>query len=165
MFPVDNTGNLIYMDLDTGQEYLMYGNKRLAILMRIPFVYQVPAVLGLDPATVSTPVQILVDSGSDFLWQEGVYQYDISAAAYTYETRPIPNYLVQINDSAAGRNLQNTPAPVQTWFGAVEKPIKRPLPYLFGAAATVQFTFTNFDAAQTNGNIRLSLIGQQIYYK
>jgi hypothetical protein len=110
-------------------------------------------------------VQVLIDSGSDFLWQEGVYEFDLAAAAYTNNTRPIPNMNIIINDSAAGRNLQNIAGHVATWFGAIELPIKRALPYLFGAAATVQITANNFDAAVANGNLRLSMIGQQIYYK
>ena len=150
---------------DYGNEFLVYAGKRIPILMRIPFVYQMPTVSALAVGATSTPVQTLIDSGSDFLWQAGTYSFTLADAAYTYSTRPMPNWTMIINDSAAGRNLQNIPVPVGAWFGPVEKPVLRPLPYLFGAAATVQMTFTNFDAAVATGSLRVSLIGQQIYYK
>ena len=148
-----------------GNEYLQYNGRSRAILMRIPFTYQVPVISNLAAGATSAPAQVLIDSGSDFLWQCGVYEFDLAAAAYTYNTRPMPNMTLVINDSAAGRNLQNAAVPVGAIFGPVEKPIARPLPYLFGAAATVTFTATNFDAAVATGNLRLSLLGQQIYYK
>ena len=163
---VPNVGGTELIQVDeVGQEWLCYNGQRRAIMMRVPFIYQIPTVSALAAGATSTPVSVLIDSGSDFLWQAGTYEYDLAGAAYTYSTRPMPNWTVNINDSGSGRNLQNIAAPVGAWFGAVEKPIVRPLPYLFGAAATVQFTFTNFDAAVATGVIRCSLIGQQIYYK
>lgn len=150
---------------DYGDEWLVYGGRRKAILFRVPFIYQVPAISNTAAGATATPATVLIDAGSDFLWQAGTYEFDLAAAAYTYSTRPMPNMTVVINDSGSGRNLQNIAVPVGAFFGAVEKPVVRLLPYLFAGGATVTFTATNFDAAVTTGNLRMSLIGQQIYYK
>lgn len=147
-----------------GSEYMVFRGQSRKILFRVPFVYQVPIISNLAAGATANPVNVLIDSGSDFMWQQGCYQFDLANAAYTYSTRPIPNMSVLINDSGSSRNLQNSAVPVEQWFGPVEKPMTLLLPYLFNGAATVAFTLTNTDAAVNTGNLRLSLKGQQIYY-
>lgn len=160
----DNQMQYISRD-EIGAEYLNFRGQRMPILMRIPFIYVVPTISDLAAGATSSAAQFLVDSGSYFLWQQGVYEFDLNSAAYTYSTRPMPNYSITINDSGSGRNLQNTPVPIGARFGAVEKPVTYLLPYLFAPAATVQVQVTNFDAAVANGDLRLAFIGQQVFMK
>lgn len=148
-----------------GEIFLVMRGERIPVAFTVPFVYQVPVFSNLAAGATSSPNTVLIDASSDFLWEAGVYEFDLAAAAYTYTTRPMPNMSLAINDSASGRNLQNVATPVGAQFGPVEKPMRRVAPYVFRGAATITFVATNFDAAVANGNLRLSLIGQQIYRK
>lgn len=105
---------------------------------------------------------INIESDSNFLLQKFSYQADIAAAAFTANTRPIPNVTIQLIDSGSGRQLMQNPVPVSSFMGDGQLPFILPNPRLFLANSTIQIAFANFDTAVTY-NIRLSFIGYKIY--
>lgn len=151
----------IYSD-DQGNEYLRYAGK-VSLIARIPMTYQFPTFASLA-AGANGQQQIVIDSGSDFLWTYGALAFDLAAAAFTYTAQPIPNMSVQLSDSGESYNFQNAAVPVMGVFGRPGMPLKKELPYLFAGGATVTAIVTNYDAASATGNLRLSMIGQKIRY-
>ena len=137
------------------REYINEAGKRVVMDM---FTYQVPVFTNLAVGASLTN-QIIIQADADFEWIEAVYEFDLAAAAYLYNTRPMPNMTVLIVDGSSGRQLMNNAVPVVNIFGRPEMPYVMPITKTFKANATIQFTATNFDAAVTTGNLRLSLIG------
>lgn len=156
--------NLIRRDRE-GNEFIVVNGKAYPIAFRVPFIVQFPVISNITVGATSSAVTVQIDTSSNFIWQSGIYEFDIAAAQYTYQTRPIPNMTVVIQDSVASRLLSSAPVPVGAWFGAIENPIYRDVPYMFSGGATITVTATNFDAATATGNLRLSMIGQQVYFR
>lgn len=107
-------------------------------------------------------VIINIEADSDFLLQKFAYQADIAAAAFTFNTKPLPNVTIQLIDSGSGRQLMQNPTPVTSFMGDGQLPFILPNPRKFLANSTIQVAFANFDAAVTY-NIRLAFIGYKIY--
>jgi len=105
---------------------------------------------------------INIEADSDFMLQKFAYQADIAAAAFTYNTRPIPLVTIQLIDSGSGRQLMNNPIPITSFMGDGQLPFILPNPRKFLRNSTIQVAFANFDAAVTY-NIRLAFIGYKIY--
>ena len=99
-----------------------------------------------------------IQADSDFIVQKLTYFADIAAAVQTDSSRVIPLATVQITDTGSGRNLFNNAVPIPSIFGTGQIPFILPMPKLFLARSTVNFTVANFSLASTY-NIRLSLIG------
>lgn len=127
------------------------------------FTYQVPVFSNLAVNAQATN-QLLIQADADFEWVAAVYEFDLAAAAFTSNTRPLPNCTVQITDTGSGRQLMNAAVPVTSIFGGAEQPQMLPITKVFKRNASIQFTVTNFDAAVTNGNLRLSLLGWKRFY-
>lgn len=105
---------------------------------------------------------INIEADSDFLLQKFSYEADIAAAAFTFNTKPIPLITIQLIDSGSGRQLMQNPVPVSSFMGDGQLPFILPNPRKFLRNSTIQIAFANFDAAVTY-NIRLAFIGYKIY--
>ncbi len=127
------------------------------------FVYEVPLFTNLAVGASFTQ-RIIIQADADFEWVQSCYNFTLADAAYLYNTRPIPNMSVRINDTGSGRQLMNTDVPVTAIFGQPENPYVMPITRTFKANATIEFTATNFDAAVTTGQLRLSLIGFKQFF-
>lgn len=105
---------------------------------------------------------INIEADSDFILQKLTYEADIAGAAFTANTRPIPNVNVQLIDSGSGRQLMQNPLPIPSIFGTGELPFILSNPRFFAKNSTIQVAYTNFDAL-IGYSIRLSFIGYKIY--
>lgn len=104
-------------------------------------------------------ISIPIEADSMFTVVKSSYFADIAGAAQTADTRVIPLIDVSITDSGSGRNLQNSPVPLNSFGGDGGLPMVWPVPREFNASATITMTLTNNSAATTYSNIKVSLIG------
>lgn len=125
------------------------------------YVYEVD-FNGLAPGNQQNG-NIQIQADSDFKWLTAAYHADIAAAAFTDDTRPIPNVTVAITDQGSGRQLTQNPVPIPSIFGTGRLPFVLPIPRVFRARSSIGIDVVNFDAAATY-NIRLSFIGTKLYY-
>jgi len=124
------------------------------------FVYGVGPLAVAAGASAQGSIQIQADSL--FQWERAAYFVTIANAAFTANTRPIPNVAVQIVDSGSGRQLFQTAQPIPSVFGTGELPFLLPTPRWFKPNSQIQIQLTNFDAAVAY-NVRLSFIGSKIF--
>jgi len=124
------------------------------------YIYEAEA-LAIAPAGSANDI-INIEADSDFILQKFAYESDIAAAAYVFNTKPIPLITIQLIDSGSGRQLMQNPIPVASFMGDGQLPFILPNPRKFLRNSTIQVAFTNFDAAVTY-NIRLAFIGYKIY--
>lgn len=108
--------------------------------------------------------QIIIQADSDFELRRICYHYDRAGAAFTQQTRPIPNISIQIQDSGSGRNLFNAAVPLTSVANAPDQ-AQRDMtwPKIFARNSTIVVQLTNFDAAVSDGNTRISFLGRKIY--
>lgn len=125
------------------------------------FFYVLPTFAALAPAGNATQ-SVNIQADSAFECVAIAFHADIAAAAFLYNTRPIPNVTLILQDTGSGRNLMNGAVPLSALVGVAEHPGYLPQPKTFNPNATIQATLTNFDAAVTY-NIRLTLIGRKIF--
>lgn len=76
---------------------------------------------------------------------------------------PGGNILIQITDTAAGRNLFNEPIPMGLVAGSGKFSYVLPTPRRFMPRGSVNMTFQNIDTAVTYKNIQFDMIGRKIY--
>lgn len=124
------------------------------------YIYESEA-LALAPAGSANDI-INIEADSDFILQKFAYEADIAAAAFVFNTKPIPLITIQLIDSGSGRQLMNNPIPVSSFMGDGQLPFILPNPRKFLRNSTIQIAYTNFDAAVTY-NIRLAFIGYKVY--
>lgn len=125
------------------------------------FVYAV----SIDDLDVGESLQanIQIQADADFKWTKAVYYATIADAVFDSGTVPIPNATVQMVDTGSGRQLFNQAIPIPSIFGTGQLPFILPVPRIFKARSSINFTIANFDAAQDNYNIDLMLIGSKIF--
>lgn len=124
------------------------------------YVYQEDFTSLANGATATGTINIQADS--DFVVQKLTYFADIALAAQTDSSRIVPLATVQITDSGSGRNLMESPSPINSVFGTGELPFILPTPKLFLARTTITMDITNFSTSSTY-NIRLSFIGYKVF--
>lgn len=115
----------------------------------------------IAPAANQTQ-QVVIQADSAFECFSIAFHADIAVAAFVWNTRPIPNVTLILQDTGSGRNLMNGAVPLSAIAGIAEQPAYLPQPKTFNPLAAIQATLTNFDAAVTY-NIRLTLNGRKIY--
>lgn len=125
------------------------------------FSYVFPTFAALAPAANATQ-QVNIQADSDFEVLQIAYHADIAAAAFVYNTRPIPNITALMTDTGSGRQLMSAAIPITAIMGIAEHPYWLPQSKIFQRNATIALQLTNFDAAATY-NVRVSLIGRKIY--
>lgn len=124
-------------------------------------IYEIDSGSIANGVTVNANLSIQQDSA--FKWMKAAYFADLAGAAQTDSTRVIPLATIQITDAGSGRNLFSNPVPIPSVFGTGQLPLILPIPRRFKPFSQINFTFTNFSAATTYSNIRLSLIGTKIF--
>lgn len=118
---------------------------------------------GSIAAAAVNNVNFLVQQDSAFKWMKSAYFADLAGAAVTSSARIVPLATVQIQDGGSGRNLFSAAVPVPSIFGTGDLPFILPIPRRFKPFSQVNATVTNFSAATTYSNIRLSLIGTKVF--
>lgn len=106
--------------------------------------------------------QVQIQADSDFELLQLMYHADIAAAAFVWNTRPIPNVTAVITDTGSGRQLMNGAVPLTAIAGIAEQPAWLPQTKLFQRNATVALLLTNFDAAVAY-NLRVTMVGRKIF--
>ena len=124
------------------------------------YIYEAEALALVAGGDANDTINIEADS--DFFLQKFAYEADIAAAAFVFNTKPLPLITIQLIDSGSGRQLMNNPIPVTSFMGDGQLPFILPNPRLFLRNSTIQVAFNNFDAAVTY-NLRLAFIGYKIY--
>jgi hypothetical protein len=129
----------------------------------MPYWYVVPATASLA-AAASSSNNISFDADSYFTWVKTTYFCDLSAAAMTDSTRPIPLINVTFTDTGSGRNFMSTVVPIDSIAGyKASEPYLMTRPKTFSPNATLRTTLTNYSSATTYTNIFLVLHGYKTF--
>lgn len=130
---------------------------------RVPFAYTTPVIASL-PSGSSQSVVITFDQDSDFDWHSAVYFVDLASAAITDGARPIPLITINMVDTGSGRQLINSPIPIDAIGGyKSSEPFKLPINRNFQPNATLRFTFSNYSASTTYTNLYYVLHGTKTF--
>jgi hypothetical protein len=116
-------------------------------------------------ASANATNTINIRAHSDFIVHKLAQFTDIAGAVQTDSSRVLPLVTVQILDTTAGKNFFNEPIPIPAVFGSGTLPFIMPGPRRVAANAVLQFSFTNYSAATTYGNLTILLIGIEEYLK
>lgn len=127
------------------------------------YIYSTPIITSLAAAASQTVI-IPIEADSSFTIIKASYFADIAGAAQTDSTRVIPLVSVQIQDSGSGRNLQNVAIPINCYGGSDGLPFVWPIPREFKPSSSISVTFTNFSAATTYANLRLTFSGIKKFF-
>lgn len=114
-------------------------------------------------ANASSTGFIQIEADSDFYVQKLAYFSDLAGAAQTFNTLVVPLVTVTIVDTGSGRQLMNTPIPINDIFGDGRLPYILPTPKLFVKNSRINFTVQNFSAATTYTNLWLCMEGKKIF--
>lgn len=125
----------------------------------IPDYYVYTAELSALTAGSSQTAQINIEADANFVVVKTAYFADIAGGAQTDSSRVIPLIKVALTDSGSGRNLQNSPVPIDCIAGRGSLPFVLPVPRIFSARATLNVTFSNYSAATDYANVVLAFIG------
>lgn len=123
-------------------------------------VYELDFAALAAGATANGAIQIQADSA--FRWTKSSYSANIAAAAFTANSRPIPNVTILVTDTGSGRQLFNTAVPIPNIMGEGDLPFILPRDYIFEPRSSMSVSVSNYDAAVTY-NLRLSFIGTKIF--
>lgn len=107
-----------------------------------PFVYNISVTVAATNTGTGTAQ---IQNDSDFVWTQGtVTVTDATGTAFTNAAN-VPA-LIQLADSASGRQLQDTSTPVSGWFGTAQLPFFLQMPKIFRAGGQVTATVQNQSA-------------------
>lgn len=125
--------------------------------------YAVPVVSSLA-ASASSSQNISFDADSVFVWTKTSYFVDLSAAAITDSTRPIPLITVSMTDTGSSRNLSSIAIPIDSFAGRMgSEPCILPVSRAFMPNSTLRVSYTNYSAATTYTSLYLVLHGYKVY--
>ena len=125
------------------------------------FTYAVPVFTGLADGASATN-NVVIQADSDFVLEQITYTATIANAAFTMNSRPIPNINILITDTGSGRQLMSSAVPIWTMCGSGEEPFELPRPKAFVARSTIAVQVSNFDAA-VNYNLWISFVGRKLF--
>lgn len=115
-------------------------------------------------AGLNISASVNVPNDADFECRRISYHFDLAAAALTVATAFVPNITLLLTDSGSGRNLMNAAAPLASIaYPEGQPPQDLAWPKIFTRNSTITASLTNFDVAQTTGNVRLTLGGRKIF--
>lgn len=126
------------------------------------FIYELDFLpLGLN---ATTPGSVQIQADSHFLCVAGV-----ALVTNTTNTTVINSEsnasasgkLITITDVGSGAPLNQTPVPLDNWFGTGQRPAVWPIPKLFRASGAINVVIQDIFAAAHN--VRLSFWGIRIY--
>jgi len=106
-----------------------------------------------------------IASDADFEIMQIAQHTMIAYAAYTQNTRPVPNYLIQLADSTNKYIFgNNQPIPLTAVCGQADQmPYFLPQSYILKASATLNCTLYNIDAAVATYDVYITLVGRKCY--
>lgn len=105
-----------------------------------------------------------VPNDADFECRKIMYHFDLAAAALTVVGAFVPNIAILLTDSGSGRNLMNAAAPLASVANCEGQSSPDLVwPKIFTRNSTITASLTNFDVAQTTGNVRLTMCGRKIF--
>lgn len=133
---------------------------------RFWFTYQTPNIASIAPGAAATNA-ITFDNDSAFEWTKTTYSVDLTNAALTDGTIPIPFVTLQIQDTGQGSYYSNAAVPLFTIASMkLGLPYIMPAPQIIAPNATLQFTWQSYSTAgggnQTYNNLRIQLQGWKI---
>lgn len=121
-----------------------------------------------DPITLSAGDSgtrtINIEADADFIWLKTSYFATIGGGAQTDSTRVIPLVRAGVTDSGSGRNLQNTPVPLNAFAGHDGLPFNLSQPRVFAARSSINVMLNNFSDATEYEAIQLAFIGYKKFY-
>ncbi len=160
---IGTPGNPLVYTLPEDQSYLPTYDWQNPVLFD-PFWLVFPT-FGPFTAAAQLQQQVNVPNDADFECRRILYHFDLAAAALTQATAFVPNITIMLTDSGSGRNLMSAAAPLGSIASAEasQTPIDLPWPKIFTRNSTITAVLTNFDAAQTTANVRLTLAGRKIF--
>ena len=132
----------------------------------IVFTYSTPAQNVASGATGAAQ-QVLFDNNSVFVWLRSTFRADTgtitAATAFAYDTIPVPNVTVLIQDSGSGMSFMNAAVPIYEIASNIPGlPYLLPTPQLIQANASYSVTFQNYDGANAY-NLQWSFEGFRIF--
>jgi len=118
-----------------------------------------PFTAGLNLQQTAT-----IPNDADFECRRISYHIDAAAAQLTVGTVIIPNVTILITDGGSGRALMNQAAPLGS-IADDEAGAPRDLawPKIYTRNSLITVSLTNFDAAATTNNIRITMAGRKIF--
>lgn len=129
------------------------------IIIRDPFFYAVNVTVA-NGATVNA--QLNIDAQSDFELISLQQHSNIAGAAHTFNTEPVPNVTLLIQEASSGRYFSDNPVDLVTLAGSGREPYFLPSPRLLLANSVLNMQFTSYDAAATYV-IRLTFSGMKLF--
>lgn len=115
-------------------------------------------------ALATTPGVIQIQADSHFLAVAGVALVSNTANTTVINSESnasTSGKLLTITDAGSGAPLNQTPLPLENWFGTGQRPAIWPMPKLFRAAGAINVVAQ--DIFNANHNVRLSFWGIRIY--
>jgi hypothetical protein len=129
----------------------------------IDFFYATAATSVANGAS-SSAIPIQFDANSVFIWQRSTFAATIAHAAFVYDSIPIPNINVLIQDTGKGASFMNTPININSIASNIPGlSYILPVPQLIQANASFTWTFTNFDAADTYTDLQFHVHGFRVF--
>ena len=105
---------------------------------------------------------IAIEADSNFYLNAITYQADVSGAAITQDTNPVPLVTLLLVDSGSSRQLMSAAVPLGAIAGTGTLPYRLPKPRLFMRTSSINWTLTNYSAATTYG-VNVILHGFKVY--
>lgn len=112
-------------------------------------------------AVVANNIQIQADSSFELI-KLSVYG-TLHGGSAPYSDGSLVECNIFITDSGSGRQLMNTPVPVNSIAGSGKLPYILPESRIFKGNSTVQFNMTNFSGTNQYDNVALSLGGRKLF--
>lgn len=112
-------------------------------------------------AVVANNIQIQADSSFELI-KLSVYG-TLHGGTAPFTNAQLIECNIFITDSGSGRQLMNTPIPVNSIAGTGQLPYILSESRIFKGNSTVQFNMTNFSAANQYDNVSLALGGRKLF--
>ncbi len=131
--------------------------KEFAGRLKDPFVYNIVVAVN---ATSTNTGSAQIQNDSDFVWTQGVVVVTDAAGTTFTNAANVPG-LVQLSDSASGRQLQDQATHISGWFGTAQLPFFLQMPKIFRAGGQVNANVQNQSAGALT--FRFSLHGFKVF--
>lgn len=124
--------------------------------------FSYPFNIGTIAATgvVNQTIQIQADSAFDLM--QITAQGNLNGASEPWPSNVILPFTIMLTDTGTGRNLMNTPVPINMIAGRGELPFILPQNRIFAPKATIQIQCTGYGGGTYN-NIFVNLIGAKLF--
>lgn len=131
--------------------------REFAARLKDTFVYNIVLAVGATSTGTGT---VNIQSDSDFVWTQAVAVVTDAAGTAFTNAANIPA-LLQIADSASGRQLADQSTHMSGWFGTAQLPFFLQMPKIFRSGGQVTATVQNQSAGALT--FRLSFHGFKVF--